>query len=63
MAQPESGSTTEISESEEEDNTPEGPPTAVEPVDPAPQSSPRLGASIQSMPLQEAGPSSECVHF
>lgn len=63
VAQPESGSTTEISESEEEDNTAEGPPIAAEPVDPAPQSSPRLGASIQSTPLQEAGPSSECPLF
>ncbi|KAG8012373.1 E3 ubiquitin-protein ligase RFWD3 [Nibea albiflora] len=60
VAQPESGSTTEVSESDEDEEAEDegnegGTSAATEPVDPAlPPSSPRLNASIQ-LP-QEAGP-------
>lgn len=65
MAHPESGSTTEVSESDEEeeevgDGGEEGTAAAAEPVDPVLPAGPRLNASIQHAPPQEAGPSSEC---
>lgn len=62
VAQPESGSTTEVSDSEDEevegDAGDEGPPAPAEPPLPA---SPRLAGSAQvPPPLQQAGASSEC---
>lgn len=62
VAQPESGSTTEVSDSEDEevegDAGDEGPPA---PAEPPPPASPRLAGSGQiPPPLQEAGASSEC---
>lgn len=64
VAEPESGSTTEVSESdeeeeEEEEGDEEGTPAAAEPVDPVSPASPRLNASIQHTQPQEAGPTSE----
>lgn len=62
--QPESGSTTEVSESEEdEDAAAEGPPHRAleEPGNPGSPASVHLGTSGQHSPLQEAAPSSECV--
>lgn len=66
--QPESGSTTEVSESDEEEgeeevevenNAAEGPATAADLVPPA---SPHRSASNQHAPPQDAGPSRECEH-
>lgn len=54
-AEPESGSTTEVSESDEEDGAEEGPPAAAEPVNPVLPASPRLNASNQHTEPQEAG--------
>lgn len=60
VAQPESGSTTEVSDSDEEDEGGEERPlAAAEPVAPVPPASPRHNASIQQAPSQEAGPNSE----
>ncbi|XP_038563020.1 LOW QUALITY PROTEIN: E3 ubiquitin-protein ligase RFWD3 [Micropterus salmoides] len=59
VAEPESGSTTEISESDEEEEAEEdegGAPAAARPVDPVPPASPRLNLSIQLAQPQEAGP-------
>ncbi|XP_054475331.1 E3 ubiquitin-protein ligase RFWD3 isoform X2 [Anoplopoma fimbria] len=58
VAEPESGSTTEVSESDEEEEVErvEGPPAAPELVNPAPPASPRLSASAQHTRPQEAGP-------
>lgn len=58
-AEPESGSTTEVSESDEEDGAEEGPPAAAEPVNPVLPASPRLNASNQHTEPQEAGQNSE----
>ncbi|XP_073329027.1 E3 ubiquitin-protein ligase rfwd3.S [Pagrus major] len=56
VAEPESGSTTEVSESDEEEGTDEGPPAAAEPVNPVPPASPRLNASNQHTEPREVGP-------
>ncbi|XP_044048245.1 E3 ubiquitin-protein ligase RFWD3 [Siniperca chuatsi] len=59
VAEPESGSTTEVSESdeeEEEEGDEEGAPAAALPVDPVQPASPRLNASIQHTQPLEAGP-------
>ncbi|XP_049929560.1 E3 ubiquitin-protein ligase RFWD3 [Epinephelus moara] len=58
VAEPESGSTTEVSESEEEEEEggEEDTPAAVEPADPVPPSSPRLNASVHHAQPQEVGP-------
>ncbi|XP_031135697.1 E3 ubiquitin-protein ligase RFWD3 [Sander lucioperca] len=61
VAQPESGSTTEVSESDDEEGEEEGgnreaTAAAPEPVVPAPPGSPRLNASVQHAQPQEAGP-------
>lgn len=67
VAEPESGSTTEVSESdeeeEEEERGEEGRPAAPEPVDPVQPASPRLNASVQHAQPQEAGPTSESECF
>ncbi|KAK9516156.1 hypothetical protein VZT92_024109 [Zoarces viviparus] len=58
-AEPESGSTTEVSDSDDDDEEigrEEGPPAAPGPVDPAPPAGPRLNASVQHTRPQEAGP-------
>ncbi|XP_051237870.1 E3 ubiquitin-protein ligase RFWD3 [Dicentrarchus labrax] len=61
VAEPESGSTTEVSESdEEEERGDEGvevgaPAAAAEPADPVPPASPRLNAPVQHAQPQEAG--------
>lgn len=66
VAQPESGSTTEVSESDEDaeaenEGDEGGTSAAAEPVDPVlPPASPRLNASIQNTLPQEAVPTSEC---
>lgn len=65
VTQPESGSTTELSESDDEEEQEghgeeEGMLAAVEPVDPAPPDRPRLHASAQHALPREASPSSEC---
>ncbi|KAM8892461.1 E3 ubiquitin-protein ligase rfwd3.S isoform 1-T2 [Spinachia spinachia] len=55
--EPESGSATEISESEEEEGGPEGgPPAAAGATEPAPPASPAVSASVQPTRPQEAGP-------
>lgn len=62
VAEPESGSTTEVSESDEEEEEgrrEEGTPAAPEPVNPVPPASPRLNVSVQLAQPQEAGPTSE----
>lgn len=59
VAEPESGSTTEVSESDEEEGAEEGPPAAVEPINPVLPASPRLNVSNQHTEPQEAGPTSE----
>lgn len=64
VAEPESGSTTEFSESDEddeaeEDGNEEGTPAAVLPAVPAPPASPHLGASVQHTQTQDAGSTSE----
>nr|XP_046250942.1 E3 ubiquitin-protein ligase RFWD3 [Scatophagus argus] len=57
VAEPESGSTTEVSESEEEEEEDEeGTTAAAEPVDPLPPASPRRDSPIQHIQPQEAGP-------
>ncbi|XP_033490251.1 E3 ubiquitin-protein ligase rfwd3.L [Epinephelus lanceolatus] len=58
VAEPESGSTTEVSESEEEEEEggEEDTPAAVEPAEPVPPSSPRLNASVHHAQPQEVGP-------
>ncbi|KAM9351648.1 E3 ubiquitin-protein ligase rfwd3.L [Symphorus nematophorus] len=59
VAEPDSGSTTEVSESdeeEEEEGDEEAAPAAAEPVDPLPPASPHLSASVQHTQPQEAGP-------
>ncbi|KAL7401929.1 hypothetical protein ABVT39_006876 [Epinephelus coioides] len=58
VAEPESGSTTEVSESEEEEEEggEEDTPAAVEPADPVLPSSPRLNASVHHAQPQEVGP-------
>ncbi|KAM8751118.1 E3 ubiquitin-protein ligase RFWD3 [Acanthopagrus latus] len=56
VAEPESGSTTEVSESDEEEGAEEGPPAAVEPINPVLPASPRLNVSNQHTEPQEAGP-------
>ncbi|XP_034734899.1 E3 ubiquitin-protein ligase RFWD3-like [Etheostoma cragini] len=60
VTQPESGSTTEVSESEEEEEGEEEVNrealAATEPVVPVPPASPRLQASVQHAQPQEAGP-------
>ncbi|XP_070764038.1 E3 ubiquitin-protein ligase rfwd3.S isoform X2 [Enoplosus armatus] len=62
VAEPESGSTTEVSESDEEEEEEEvgdeeGTPAAVQPVDPpVPPASPRLNVSTQHAQPQEAVP-------
>lgn len=61
VAQPESGSTTEVSDSDDEEEQDgggagnEGPPAAA--ADPPPSASPRISDSVQ----QDAGPSGECL--
>ncbi|KAM7002237.1 E3 ubiquitin-protein ligase rfwd3.S [Tautogolabrus adspersus] len=57
VAEPESGSTTEVSESDEEEGAVRGEagaPAAAEPVNPVPPASPRLSASIHNTQPQEA---------
>ncbi|XP_076590223.1 E3 ubiquitin-protein ligase rfwd3.S [Chaetodon auriga] len=61
VAEPESGSTTEVSESDEEEEEEEevdeeGAPAAAEPAHSVPPASPRLHASIQHTQPQEASP-------
>lgn len=56
VAEPESSSTTEVSESDEEEGDEERPPAAPEPADPVPPASPRLNSSVQHTQPQEAGP-------
>ncbi|XP_070687530.1 E3 ubiquitin-protein ligase rfwd3.L isoform X2 [Pempheris klunzingeri] len=63
VAEPESGSTTEVSESDEEEEgaeedggDEEATPAAAEPVSLAPPTSPRLGAPIEHTSPQTAGP-------
>lgn len=65
VAEPDSGSTTEVSESDEEvggagGGAEEGPAAAAaEPVDPVPPASPHLNASTQHTQPQEADPTRE----
>ncbi|XP_060892142.1 E3 ubiquitin-protein ligase RFWD3 [Labrus mixtus] len=57
VAEPESGSTTEVSESDEEEGAERGEagaPAAAEPVNPVPPASPRLSASAHNTQPQEA---------
>nr|XP_020490579.1 E3 ubiquitin-protein ligase RFWD3-like [Labrus bergylta] len=57
VAEPESGSTTEVSESDEEEGAERGEagaPSAAEPVNPVPPASPRLSASFHNTQPQEA---------
>ncbi|XP_059190882.1 E3 ubiquitin-protein ligase RFWD3 [Centropristis striata] len=59
VAEPESGSTTEVSESDEEEDeerNEEGTPAAVAPVEPVLPASPRVSASVQHAQQQEADP-------
>ncbi|XP_018515983.2 LOW QUALITY PROTEIN: E3 ubiquitin-protein ligase RFWD3 [Lates calcarifer] len=57
VAEPESGSTTEVSDSDEEDEAEaeEGAPAVALPVDPAPPTGPHLSASTQHPQPQDAG--------
>lgn len=62
VAQPESGSTTEVSESEEEEEGREGDeggPTAAGQPGPTPSTNPHLNTSIQHTQAQETGSTSE----
>ncbi|GLD54424.1 E3 ubiquitin-protein ligase RFWD3 [Lates japonicus] len=66
VAEPESGSTTEVSDSDEEDEAEaeggeEGAPAAALPVDPAPPAGPHLNASTQYPQLQDAGSASSAA--
>lgn len=52
-ADPESGSTTELSESEEEDTAHQGPPATPEAEQPAPPASPRLSGTVPQPEVQD----------